>query len=114
MKIDSNTDFAEGEVLIFDKPLYWTSFDLVKKVKNLIRTKYGYKKLKVGHAGTLDPLASGLLIICTGKKTKTIDSLQGLDKEYVATFKLGRLLQALILKQKWIRSIILIISLRMI
>lgn len=89
MTTDSNTNFAEGEVLIFDKPLYWTSFDLVKKVKNLIRIKFGYKKLKVGHAGTLDPLASGLLIICTGKKTKTIASLQDLVKVYVGTFKLG-------------------------
>ncbi len=89
MDIDFNTDFEAGEVLLFDKPLYWTSFDLVKKVKNLIRNKYGYKKLKVGHAGTLDPLASGLMIICTGKKTKTIELLQGLDKEYAGTFKLG-------------------------
>lgn len=89
MDISRHTNFAEGELLLFDKPLYWTSFDLVKKVKNLIRNTYGYKKLKVGHAGTLDPLASGLLIICTGKKTKTIQSLQDLDKEYTGTFKLG-------------------------
>lgn len=89
MNIGPETNFAEGEVLLFDKPLYWTSFDLVKKAKNLIRNAYGYKKLKVGHAGTLDPLASGLLIICTGKKTKTISSIQDLNKEYVGTFKLG-------------------------
>lgn len=89
MNIDSNTNFAEGEILVFDKPLYWTSFDLVKKVKNLIHNKFGYKKLKVGHAGTLDPLANGILIICTGKKTKTISQIQDMDKEYVGTFKLG-------------------------
>jgi tRNA pseudouridine55 synthase len=89
MSIDPNINFEEGTVLLFDKPLYWTSFDLVKKVKNLIRNKYGYKKLKVGHAGTLDPLASGLLIVCTGKKTKTIESIQGLEKEYIGTIKLG-------------------------
>ncbi len=89
MNINESTDFLEGEVLLFNKPLYWTSFDLVKKVKNLIRNTYGYKKIKVGHAGTLDPLADGLLIICTGKRTKTIDTLQDMIKEYVATIKLG-------------------------
>lgn len=89
MIIDSSTDFLEGQVLLFDKPLYWTSFDLVKKVKNLIRNTFGYKKIKVGHAGTLDPLADGLLIVCTGKFTKTISSIQEQPKEYVATIKLG-------------------------
>ena len=89
MKINSNTDFLAGEVLLFNKPLYWTSFDLVKKVKNLIRNTYGYKKIKVGHAGTLDPLADGLMIICTGRKTKDINTLQNLGKEYIATIKLG-------------------------
>jgi len=89
MNIDSSTDFLEGQVLLFNKPLYWTSFDLVKKVKNLIRSKFGYKKIKVGHAGTLDPLADGLLIICTGKKTKSINLVQDMKKEYVATIKLG-------------------------
>lgn len=89
MKIDLNTDFLEGQVLLFNKPLYWTSFDLVKKVKNLIRNTYGYKKIKVGHAGTLDPLADGLMIICTGRKTKDINTLQNLGKEYIATIKLG-------------------------
>ncbi|MCA1757874.1 MAG: tRNA pseudouridine(55) synthase TruB [Bacteroidales bacterium] len=82
-------DFEEGELLIFNKPLYWTSFDLVKKVKNLIRAGTGLKKLKVGHAGTLDPLASGLMIICTGRYTKRINELQEHDKEYLATFHLG-------------------------
>jgi tRNA pseudouridine55 synthase len=81
--------FEEGKVLLFDKPLYWTSFDLVNKVGIMIRSAFGIKKLKVGHAGTLDPLASGLMIICTGKATKKIDTFRDLDKEYVATFHLG-------------------------
>lgn len=89
MDINRETNFADGELLLFDKPLYWTSFDLVKKVKNLIRNTYGYKKIKVGHAGTLDPLASGLLIICTGTFTKKISAIQDLAKEYVGSFKLG-------------------------
>ena len=76
-------DFEAGEVLLFDKPLRWTSFDLVKKVRNLIRIK------KVGHAGTLDPLATGLMIICTGKMTKQIDRYQAQEKEYTGTFFLG-------------------------
>jgi tRNA pseudouridine55 synthase len=82
-------DFEAGELLIFNKPLYWTSFDLVKKVKNLIRAGTGLRKFKVGHAGTLDPLASGLMIICTGKYTKRISELQEHEKEYLATFHLG-------------------------
>ena len=81
--------FEEGKVLLFDKPVYWTSFDLVNKVRIMIRSTFGIKKLKVGHAGTLDPLASGLMIICTGKATKKIDTFRDLDKEYVATFHLG-------------------------
>jgi tRNA pseudouridine55 synthase len=81
--------FEEGKVLLFDKPVYWTSFDLVNKVGIMIRSTFGIKKLKVGHAGTLDPLASGLMIICTGKATKKIDTFRDLDKEYVATFYLG-------------------------
>ncbi|MBK6640523.1 MAG: tRNA pseudouridine(55) synthase TruB [Bacteroidetes bacterium] len=76
-------DFEKGEVLLFDKPLKWTSFDLVRKVRGLIRIK------KVGHAGTLDPLATGLMIICTGKMTKQIDTFQAQIKEYTGTFKLG-------------------------
>jgi tRNA pseudouridine55 synthase len=83
------TVFEEGEVLLFDKPAYWTSFDLVNKVRNMIRSTFGIRKLKVGHAGTLDPLATGLLIVCTGKSTKKIDEFRDLDKEYVATFHLG-------------------------
>lgn len=77
-------NFEQGEVLLFDKPLKWTSFDLVKKVRNLIKVK------KVGHAGTLDPLATGLMILCTGPKTKTIESLTGLDKSYSGTLLLGQ------------------------
>jgi tRNA pseudouridine55 synthase len=82
-------NFQEGEVLLFNKPLYWTSFDLVNKIRIIIRSALGIKKIKVGHAGTLDPLASGLMIICTGKATKKIDEFRDLDKEYVATFYLG-------------------------
>ena len=82
-------DFLGGEVLLFDKDLEWTSFDLVNRVRNTLCRKMEIKKMKVGHAGTLDPLATGLLILCTGKSTKKIESLQGLKKEYTATFKLG-------------------------
>jgi tRNA pseudouridine55 synthase len=83
------TVFEEGSVLLFDKPVYWTSFDLVNKVRIMIRSTFGIKKIKVGHAGTLDPLASGLMIICTGKATKKIDEFRDLDKEYIATFHVG-------------------------
>lgn len=89
MGINSETDFLEGQTLLFDKPLYWTSFDLVKKVKNIIRKHYGYKKIKVGHAGTLDPLATGLMIICTGKDTKKMSDLHAFEKEYVTTLRFG-------------------------
>lgn len=82
-------DFIEGEILFVDKPLKWTSFMLVKKMRNRISRHLGIKKLKVGHAGTLDPLASGVMIICTGKKTKLIESFQYQTKEYVATIQLG-------------------------
>jgi tRNA pseudouridine55 synthase len=81
--------FEEGQVLLFNKPAYWTSFDLVNKVRLMIQGTFGLRKLKVGHAGTLDPLATGLLIICTGKSTKKIDEFRDLDKEYFATFHLG-------------------------
>tara|TARA_B100000242_G_scaffold225918_1_gene166356 strand:- start:296 stop:991 length:696 start_codon:yes stop_codon:yes gene_type:complete len=81
--------FLEGEVLLIDKPLHWTSFQLVNKLRWLIKRKLGIKKIKVGHAGTLDPLASGLMIICTGKKTKEISQYQAAEKEYIATLKLG-------------------------
>ena len=82
-------DFIEGEVLAFDKPLHWTSFDLVAKVRHAVCRQLGQKKLKVGHSGTLDPLATGVVIVCTGKKTKLIDHLQYDVKEYVATLQLG-------------------------
>lgn len=82
-------EFKSGQVLLFDKPLEWTSFQLVNKVRWLIKRQFRIKKIKVGHAGTLDPLATGLLIICTGKATKTIDILQGQEKEYTGTFTLG-------------------------
>ena len=82
-------NFIEGEVLAFDKPLTWTSFNLVKVVRNNLSRRLGLKRLKVGHAGTLDPLASGVMILCTGKCTKLIDQLQAGTKEYVATFRLG-------------------------
>jgi tRNA pseudouridine55 synthase len=81
-------DFQQGQVLAFDKPLTWTSFNLVAKVRWLISKRIN-GKIKVGHAGTLDPLATGVLIICTGKATKQIDQLQAGVKEYIATLKLG-------------------------
>lgn len=82
-------DFKSGTILSFDKPLEWTSFGLVNKVRYLLCKHIGEKKLKVGHAGTLDPLATGVLIICTGKATKQIDTLQAKTKEYIATLQLG-------------------------
>lgn len=82
-------DFVEGEILSFDKPLHWTSFDLVAKVRRTLCHALGVKKLKVGHSGTLDPLATGVVVVCTGKKTKLIDQLQYNTKEYVATLQLG-------------------------
>ena len=84
----SNT-FEEGQLLLFDKPLYWTSFDLVNRIRGMIRSNLGIKKIKVGHAGTLDPLATGLMIVCTGKFTKKIEEYSNLDKEYIATIHLG-------------------------
>ena len=79
----------EGEILYIDKPLRWTSFDVVNKVRWLLCKRLGVKKLKVGHAGTLDPLATGVMIVCTGRATKRIDELQAGVKEYVATLRLG-------------------------
>lgn len=87
--LKENYDFLGGEVLLFDKDLEWTSFDLVQSVRNSLCRAMGIKKLKVGHAGTLDPLATGLMILCTGKFTKRIESFQEREKEYVATLKLG-------------------------
>ncbi len=82
-------DFLVGEVLYFNKPLKWTSFDLVNKFRYKLSRKLKVKKIKVGHAGTLDPLATGVMIVCTGKATKRIDEFQYQTKEYVATLKLG-------------------------
>lgn len=82
-------NFIEGEVLYINKPLNWTSFTLVRKLRNKLCRKLDIKKLKVGHAGTLDPLATGVMIICTGKKTKLIETFQYQTKEYIATIKLG-------------------------
>ncbi len=82
-------DFQKGEILLFDKELDWTSFDLVRKLRNFLCRQTGIKKMKVGHAGTLDPKATGLMIVCTGKETKNIDLIQAKEKEYVAMMKLG-------------------------
>ncbi|GBF21396.1 tRNA pseudouridine55 synthase [Arenibacter algicola] len=82
-------DFLEGQVLLIDKPLGWSSFQAVNSLKWKIRKKFQLKKIKIGHAGTLDPLATGLLLICTGKATKTINELQGQEKEYTGTITLG-------------------------
>ena len=82
-------DFLEGQILLIDKDSGWTSFDVVNKLRYAIRHNFGIKKIKVGHAGTLDPLATGLLIICTGKFTKRIPEFMGLDKEYTGVIRLG-------------------------
>jgi tRNA pseudouridine55 synthase len=91
MDVEQNQryDFQKGALLLIDKPLTWTSFDVVNKIRYKLKHKLGVKKLKVGHAGTLDPLATGLLIICTGKFTKQLQGLQGLTKNYTGTIKLG-------------------------
>ena len=81
--------FKEGKVLLIDKPLNWTSFQVVNKIRWLIKQKFEIKKIKVGHAGTLDPLSSGLLILCTGKFTKKIETYQAQVKEYTGTLTLG-------------------------
>ncbi|MGC8864112.1 MAG: tRNA pseudouridine(55) synthase TruB [Bacteroidales bacterium] len=83
------TDFIEGAVLLFDKPYGWTSFDVVNSVRYAIQKKLKITGLKVGHAGTLDPLATGLLIVCTGRETKNIESYQAMEKEYTGTLHLG-------------------------
>ena len=81
--------FKDGQVLLIDKPLNWTSFQVVNKLRWEIRNRFNFKKIKVGHAGTLDPLASGLLVICTGKMTKSITDFQGQEKEYTGIIRLG-------------------------
>ncbi|MEM0992898.1 MAG: tRNA pseudouridine(55) synthase TruB [Bacteroidota bacterium] len=85
----ANYDFQKGSMLLVDKPQEWTSFDVVNKLRAAIRKKLGIKKIKVGHAGTLDPMATGLLIICTGKFTKKLSDYQGMTKSYTGTLKLG-------------------------
>ncbi len=85
----SAEEIQEGKILLIDKPLDWTSFDVVNKVRWNIKKHYNFKKIKVGHAGTLDPKATGLLILCTGKFTKRIDEIQAESKVYTGTFKLG-------------------------
>jgi len=85
----TESDFLDGQLLLIDKPLGWSSFQAVNKIKWVIRSKFKLKKIKVGHAGTLDPLATGLLLICTGKFTKRLNELQGQAKEYTGTFYLG-------------------------
>jgi tRNA pseudouridine55 synthase len=82
-------DFETGEVILVNKPLKWTSFDVVNRLRIAIKESLGIKKIKVGHAGTLDPLADGLLILCTGRFTKKIDEYQAQEKEYTGTFRLG-------------------------
>lgn len=81
--------FIDGKVLLLDKPLGWTSFDVVNKIKALLKYRLGIKKIKIGHAGTLDPLATGLLIICTGKSTREVSTFQQLSKTYTGCFVLG-------------------------
>ena len=88
-KIEKSSHFVSGTLLLIDKPLEWTSFDVVKKVRNLIKKKLQIKKIKVGHSGTLDPLATGLLIVCTGEFTKRIEEIQGQEKTYTGQFTLG-------------------------
>ena len=89
-KLELNeTSVTEGQLLLIDKPLNWTSFQVVNKIRWELKNKFGIKKLKVGHAGTLDPLATGLLLVCTGKMTKKISEIQALVKEYTGTFTMG-------------------------
>lgn len=82
-------DFREGYIAVIDKPLEWTSTDVVRKIKYALVNRLGYKKIKIGHAGTLDPLATGVLLICIGKATKMVNALQSEEKEYVAELELG-------------------------
>lgn len=89
LQVETKEDFLNGQLLLIDKPLGWSSFQAVNKLKWVIRKKFDLKKIKIGHAGTLDPLATGLLLICTGKFTKTIEGLQGQVKEYTGTISLG-------------------------
>ena len=89
LKNIESADFQAGELILIDKPLTWTSFDVVNKVRYAVKRKLDVKKIKVGHSGTLDPMATGLLILCTGKYTKKLAELQGLNKKYTGVIKLG-------------------------
>lgn len=89
MQLQPKYNFIEGELLLIDKPATWTSFDVVNKIRYMLKHHLGVKKIKVGHAGTLDPLATGLLLVCTGKFTKRIQEFTGLDKEYTGTLYIG-------------------------
>ena len=89
MSVLKKYNFRKGEVLLVDKPLHWTSFDVVNKLRYPLKTKYNIKRFKVGHAGTLDPLATGLLVICTGKMTKEINAFVLASKEYTGVIQLG-------------------------
>ncbi len=82
-------DFISGEIIGIDKPLGWTSFDAVKRLRGALQRRLNVRKFKVGHAGTLDPLATGVLVVCTGRATKRIDELQNGTKEYIAEIRLG-------------------------
>ncbi|MBM55922.1 MAG: tRNA pseudouridine(55) synthase TruB [Euryarchaeota archaeon] len=89
LPFSTSEEVLDGQVLVFDKPLTWTSFDVVNKVRYTFKNVFGLRKVKVGHAGTLDPLATGVLILCTGRKTKTIEALQAEEKTYTGTIRLG-------------------------
>ena len=89
LPFSTSEEVLDGQVLVFDKPLTWTSFDVVNKVRYTFKNVFGLRKVKVGHAGTLDPLATGVLILCTGRKTKTIEVLQAEEKTYTGTIRLG-------------------------
>ena len=93
-----------NETILINKPINWTSFDVVKKIRSSIKKKLKIKKLKVGHAGTLDPLASGLLIICTGNKTKTISKIKKIKKKYLAKIKLGFVTESFDREKKEIKT----------
>lgn len=88
-KVFTEEEIKSGQLFLIDKPLHWTSFRVVKKVRGILKNRYGFRKIKVGHAGTLDPLATGLLMICAGKFTKKIPEFQGLQKRYTGSFEMG-------------------------
>lgn len=88
-EVFTEEEIKSGQLFLIDKPLHWTSFRVVKKVRGILKNRYGFRKIKVGHAGTLDPLATGLLMICAGKFTKKIPEFQGLQKRYTGRFEMG-------------------------